>query len=71
MFPSVKEGWGISNVEASACGTPTIAADSPGLRESVIQEETGLLVPYGDHQALDFDPVDHGPRLGAVPARAQ
>ncbi len=52
VFPSVKEGWGISNVEASACGTPTIAADSPGLRESVIQEETGLLVPYGDHQAL-------------------
>jgi glycosyltransferase involved in cell wall biosynthesis len=52
VFPSVKEGWGISNVEASACGTPTIAADSPGLRESVIHEETGLLVPYGDHQAL-------------------
>ena len=52
VFPSVKEGWGISNVEASACGTPTIAADSPGLRESVVQEETGLLVPYGDREAL-------------------
>ncbi len=52
VLPSVKEGWGISNVEASACGTPTIAADSPGLRESVLHEETGLLVPYGDHQAL-------------------
>ncbi len=52
VFPSVKEGWGISNVEASACGTPTIAADSPGLRESVVQEETGLLVPYGDQEAL-------------------
>jgi glycosyltransferase involved in cell wall biosynthesis len=52
VFPSVKEGWGISNVEASACGTPTIAADSPGLRESVIHEQTGLLVPYGDHDGL-------------------
>lgn len=52
VFPSVKEGWGISNVEASACGTPTIAADSPGLRESVIHEHTGLLVPYGDHDGF-------------------
>lgn len=52
IFPSVKEGWGISNVEASACGTPAIAADSPGLRESVVHGKTGLLVPFGDHRAL-------------------
>ncbi len=52
IFPSVKEGWGISNVEASACGTPAIAADSPGLRESVVHEQTGLLVPFGDHDGL-------------------
>lgn len=52
VFPSAKEGWGISNVEAAACGTPAVAADSPGLRESVRQEETGLLVPYGDAAAL-------------------
>ncbi len=51
VFPSAKEGWGISNVEAAACGTPAVAADSPGLRESVRQEETGLLVPYGDAAA--------------------
>jgi glycosyltransferase involved in cell wall biosynthesis len=46
--PSMKEGWGIVNVEANACGTPAIAADSPGLRDSVIHEETGELYPYGD-----------------------
>lgn len=52
VLPSAKEGWGISNVEAAACGTPAVAADRPGLRESVRDGETGLLVPYGDVAAL-------------------
>ena len=50
--PSPKEGWGITNVEAAACGTPTVASDSPGLRESVLHERTGLLYPHGDVDAL-------------------
>ena len=45
---SPKEGWGISNLEAAACGTPVVASDSPGLRESVRDGETGYLVPHGD-----------------------
>jgi len=52
VFPSLKEGWGITNVEAAACGTPAVASDSPGLRESVRHEETGLLVPGDDPEAL-------------------
>ncbi len=52
VFPSAKEGWGITNVEAAACGTLAIAADSPGLRESVIDDETGLLVKHGNVTAL-------------------
>ena len=52
VLPSPKEGWGITNVEAAACGTPAVAADSPGLRESVVHGRTGLLVPYGDPAAL-------------------
>ena len=52
VLPSAKEGWGISNVEAMACGTPAIASNSPGLRESVVHEQTGFLVPHGDHRAL-------------------
>ncbi|HYW10962.1 MAG TPA: glycosyltransferase family 4 protein [Longimicrobium sp.] len=48
VLPSPKEGWGITNIEAAACGTPAVCADSPGLRESVIHGQTGLLVPYGD-----------------------
>ncbi len=51
--PSPKEGWGLTVVEAAASGTAVIAADSPGLRDSVRRDETGLLVPYGDDAALE------------------
>jgi glycosyltransferase involved in cell wall biosynthesis len=49
---SPKEGWGISNLEAAACGTPVIAANSPGIRESVIDGETGFLVAQNDSGAM-------------------
>lgn len=49
---SSKEGWGIANLEAAASGTPTVASDAPGLRDSVVHGETGLLVPHGDVTAL-------------------
>ncbi len=45
---SPKEGWGLTNVEAEACGTPVVASDSPGIRESVRHGETGFLVRHGD-----------------------
>jgi len=50
--PSAKEGWGLTVIEANACGTPVIAAEVPGLRESVIQHETGVLYPHSDTKAL-------------------
>ncbi len=46
VYPSPKEGWGITNVEAAACGTPSVASDSPGLRESVLDGQTGFLVEH-------------------------
>lgn len=51
-FTSPKEGWGITNLEAAACGTPVVASNSPGIRESVRDGETGFLVPHGDVDAL-------------------
>ena len=50
--PSSKEGWGLTMTEANACGTPVVAANSPGLRDAVKHGETGLLYPYGDVDAL-------------------
>ncbi len=52
VLTSPKEGWGITNLEAAACGTPTVASDSPGLRDSVAPGESGFLVPHGDVDAL-------------------
>jgi glycosyltransferase involved in cell wall biosynthesis len=52
VLTSSKEGWGLSNLEAAACATPSVASDTPGLRESVVNGETGLLVPHEDVPAL-------------------
>jgi len=52
VFASPKEGWGITNLEAAACGTPVVASNSPGIRESVRDGETGYLVSHGDVRAM-------------------
>ena len=52
MNTSEKEGWGLTNVEAQACGCPVVATDSPGIRESLRNERTGFLVPGRDVAAL-------------------
>lgn len=52
VLTSPKEGWGIVSMEASACGTPSVVSDSPGLRETVRRGETGYVVPHGDIDAL-------------------
>lgn len=63
-FASPKEGWGLTNLEAAASGTPVVASNSPGLRESVKDGETGFLVPHGDVGAL----ADRLARLADDPA---
>ncbi|MBV9092518.1 MAG: glycosyltransferase family 4 protein [Streptosporangiaceae bacterium] len=44
MHPALIEGWGIVVAEAAIRGTPAIAFDVPGLRDSVVHGQTGILV---------------------------
>ena len=43
LHTSVREGWGLNVVEANAMGTPAIVYPSPGLVESTLHRETGLV----------------------------
>ena len=52
VSPSRSEPFGLSIVEAMAAGVPVIATRSEGAREIVDADETGLLVPIGDVEAL-------------------
>jgi glycosyltransferase involved in cell wall biosynthesis len=51
VFPSVKEGFLLTALEASACGTPPVIYEHPGLT-TVVDGETGLVLPEGDPQRL-------------------
>jgi glycosyltransferase involved in cell wall biosynthesis len=50
--PSHREGFGVVCAEAMAYARPVVAGDVGGLRDLVVNEETGLLVPPGDVAAL-------------------
>lgn len=53
IYPSTyPEPLGIAPLEAAAAGRPVIVTDIGGLKETVIDEETGYLVPPGDVGAL-------------------
>ena len=52
VLPSLKEGWGLTNIEANSVGTTVIAANVPGLKDSVRHNQTGLLYEYGNIDQL-------------------
>ncbi|MGA8043855.1 MAG: glycogen synthase [Terracidiphilus sp.] len=54
--PSVYEPFGIINLEAMACRAPVVASSTGGIKEVVVEGETGYLVPF------DQDPVTSFPR---------
>lgn len=49
---SVAEAFGLVAIEAQACGVPAIVSDLPGVRTTIADGETGILVPVGDEPAL-------------------
>jgi glycosyltransferase involved in cell wall biosynthesis len=54
VVPSVREGWGQVVIDANALGTPAVAYDIPGLRDSVVHGKTGVLVNSGDTEKLAY-----------------
>ena len=44
QLPGDVEGFGITYIEAAACGVPSIAGRNSGAEDAVLQEKTGLLV---------------------------
>lgn len=47
--PSVLEGWGLVNIEANIVTTPVVGYDVLGVKDSVKDRKTGILVPKGDY----------------------
>lgn len=52
IVPGVREGWGLVVTESNSMGTPAVAYDVPGLRDSVVDGETGLIVKENSPRGL-------------------
>ena len=52
VLPSRREGISNALLEAQSAGVPAVVSDIPGNRAVVVAEETGLVVPAGDAEAL-------------------
>ena len=56
--PSIYEPFGIINIEAMACKTAVVASAVGGIKEVVVDGETGILVPVVQQKEAPFEPVD-------------
>ncbi|WP_314326854.1 glycosyltransferase [Fusobacterium pseudoperiodonticum] len=54
VVPSIldSESFGVAAVEAMACEIPVIASSVGGLKEVIVDKETGYLVPKKDHKEI-------------------
>lgn len=56
--PSIYEPFGIINIEAMACDTAVVASAVGGIKEVVVHNETGLLIPVEQQTSAPFEPVN-------------
>lgn len=56
--PSIYEPFGIINLEAMACGTPVVGSAVGGIKEIIVEGETGYLVPLEQFQESPFEAKD-------------
>ena len=56
--PSIYEPFGIINIEAMACNTAVVASAVGGIKEVVVDGETGILVPLEQQNVAPFEPVN-------------
>ncbi len=56
--PSIYEPFGIINIEAMACETAVVASAVGGIKEVVVDGETGILVPLEQQDIAPFEPID-------------
>ncbi|MFH4963864.1 glycogen synthase [Gaetbulibacter sp. M235] len=56
--PSIYEPFGIINIEAMACETAVVASAVGGIKEVVVNGETGILVPLEQQTEAPFEPVN-------------
>lgn len=56
--PSIYEPFGIINIEAMACNTAVVASAVGGIKEVVVDGETGILVPLEQQKEAPFEPID-------------
>lgn len=68
VAPSLAEGWGLTVMEANSVGTPAVAYDVPGLRDSVRDGITGWLVPADRDLTI---PLEHALSELSDPARRE
>ena len=56
--PSIYEPFGIINIEAMACDTAVVASAVGGIKEVVVHNETGILVPVEQQNEAPFEPIN-------------